>query len=210
MNYSFLHIKRSIIFLSLISFFSFSFSTSYLHGQTKVSKSKKEEKKSNFWADKMWYGGGFQINFGSYNSQGYQVSEFVFGLSPMAGYKVTKHLSVGPRLEYTLYVNRYNDGFNVQKVNASQYGGGVFTRMKFLKILFAHVEYDWLNNPTIYQGPNGLFTEHNWDPALLAGLGYNPSSDYGSYEFYILYDFLAPDDSPQVPIQYRVGFTYKF
>ena len=189
---------------------------STLSAQHKSSlKKKKTSKKENEYKlmDHLWFGGGFTLQFASQSlGNGVPGNLFYAGISPLAGYKVTKWLSFGPRLEYTYIGGRFDGGSDIWKLSTSNYSFGVFNRMKFLNVLFSHLEYT-KSRETFLTGfidaNNRLITAAEWRDHLYAGLGYNAGVVLG-YEFYVLYDFLAPEESVNLPIIFRIGLTYKF
>lgn len=177
-----------------------------------AAQSKKSSKKPKAeWTDQLWYGGGINLGFNSDFYNGFQTNLFTFGLSPMAGYKFNSFLSAGPRVSFDWTVAKFNDGFQVFRYNSVDYGVGVFTRAKFLRNFFAHVEYSQLNE-TYTTGNvinNKLETFRDWRDIFLIGVGYHSNSIVG-YEIYVSYNFLEEDDSFRVPIVYRAGITYRF
>lgn len=153
--------------------------------------------------DKLWYGGNFTLFFGSNG----QVSSFALGLAPMVGYKITPDFSIGPRVE-GVYNYFKVQGFNsVEKFNLFSFGFGPFVRHKFFNVIFAHAEYqlEFLQevigvngNPIKVNGTNSNF---------FVGLGYNA----GGGEILVLYNLLAQTQNTlNIPISFRFGFTYKF
>ncbi|MEP7195461.1 MAG: hypothetical protein ABI851_03015 [Saprospiraceae bacterium] len=177
-----------------------------------IETKKPEEKKENIWKDKMWYGGGINLQlYQAALSTNVVGNIFEFGVSPIAGYKVKNWWSVGPRIEISYVGGRFSNSPNVLKLNGFNYGFGAFTRLKFLKVIFAHIEYSTIS--TIYITGNvvnnRIETKREFKPHFLTGLGYNPTGLW-SYEFYIMYDFLSDPNSTQLPIQYRAGITYNF
>ena len=127
----------------------------------------------------------------------------------MVGYKVTENLSFGPRLELGFLSGRYDIGTKIVKNNSFNYGAGLFGRAKFFNVLFAHTEYGYLNQAVAYLVNGDIETERVGSDQFLLGLGYNSGYPFGS-EISILYDFLAPEDTIDLPIVFRFGFTYKF
>lgn len=189
---------KYLCLIFLINILSASIFSTEAFGQSRKSKKKEQTP----WTDKLWYGGGVNLNFGS---DAYR-SVFTFGVSPMAGYKLNSFLSIGPRISLDWTIARFNDGFNVYKYNSLDYGGGIFARAKFLNYFFGHVEYSQLN--VTYLDTNfEKFRE--WKDIFLLGLGYN-SGEIFAYEFYISYNFLEDQNSFDVPIVYRGGITYRF
>lgn len=160
------------------------------------------------FTDKLWYGGGFTLGFAGDNN----TSVFGLGISPMVGYKITEKLSIGPRVvvDYTMYKTRL--GGEVQRVDLVTYGGGVFGRFKAFRSIFAHVEYAVLNQAFPASNSfNDLVTFREVTNNFYIGAGYNSSVGGGlGYEILLLYNTLEPDDSIDLPIDFRIGFTWNF
>lgn len=175
-----------------------------------VKKAKKTKEKSE-WTKDLWYGGGINLGFSSDYYNGLQSNYFVFGISPMVGYKLNSVISVGPRISIDWTIAKFNDGFQSYKYNSVDYGLGVFARFKFLDNLFAHAEYSQLNETytTGYIVNNELEKFRQWRAIALLGLGYTTNQIW-SYEINVNYNFLEKDKSYRLPIIYRAGITYNF
>ena len=201
---------KKLLFVLLI----FGIFVSTINGQSRTRKSKKEAKKEEI-LEHLWYGGGFNLGFNR-TSLNNEVSgnTFFIGISPMVGYRVWRNLSFGPRLEFQYFTGRFEASGNspIFKYNTFTYGGGIFMRYKFLPILFTHIEYDYLSQEVgtnIDYARGRIETERFGESLLLMGLGYS-SGGILSTEIYLLYDVLAEDNTTNLPIQYRFGFTYNF
>lgn len=178
--------------------------------QTRSSRSKRPPEPEKIpLKDRLWYGGGFALGFYGGTISGIQSSEFFVGVSPMVGYKINDFLSFGPRLELNLLTGRYDLGRDVEKLTAFNYGAGLFTRARFFEVMFGHVEYGYINQAVPYFENGEIKTDRLGSDQFLLGLGYNSGYPFGT-EIYILYDFLAPEDTVNLPITFRFGFTYKF
>ncbi len=178
-----------------------------------ITKKKKPKIETNFWKEKMWYGGGFNLNFYStYLAANIPGNIFSIGISPIAGYKIKPWWSVGPRIEMGYLGGKFDYSPEILKLNGFNFGFGAFTRLKFAKVLFAHLEFSTISSLFLTGNiinNNKIETERQFREHTYLGLGYNPSSDF-SYEFYLLYDFNSDPNSTQLPIQYRAGITYNF
>ena len=168
----------------------------------------KELKDDLKFKDRLWYGGGVNLGFGS---TGYY-SVFSFGLSPMVGYKFTSDFSMGPRVGFTFNNYRYRNGSRIDKVATVDLAGGIFARYKFFNVVFAHAEFDL----TRYQYPTYNPVTDKLDKITvngrdaLVGLGYNSSmGDFGT-ELYLMYNLLADENLISQPFEFRFGVTYKF
>ena len=152
---------------------------------------------------RFWYGGGIGLNFGSgVNRFGQQTSQFNFSISPMVGFKITPEFSIGPRVELTYFHLRTGDGNNVQKANFFNYGIGAFTRYKLFQQFFAHAEYQIESSKL--DGINRRSTNN-----FFIGGGYTSGGQLG-YEVSILWNLIEEENSVDIPIDYRIAFTYNF
>jgi len=153
--------------------------------------------------DKLWFGGS--VNLFWVNQRSF--SQFLVGIAPMVGYKVTDKLSFGPRVEiqYTSYKIQTNSGS--QTLNNLNFGGFGFGRYKLFRQFFIHVETGFTTEPylTLNSVGDPEFIRELRQP-VLAGLGYSE----GGGEIYLLYDFNDPDSNTRFPFQYRFGFNYNF
>ncbi len=192
----------------------------------KKKKKKKTEQKmdSGFqWQRDLWFGAGGTLNFGGNNF----AREFIIGITPMVGYKVTPWLSAGPRFEVTYNTGRYDLGNGeITTLNMVDYGAGLFARAKSPFGIYAHVEYfvqgdefplntagtRLIGNDLPSIDLNGkIETDRESIDAAFIGLGYNSSgfSKWG-YEIQLNYNVLAPEDTVNLPIDLRFGVTYNF
>mgnify|MGYP006357295281 CR=1 FL=1 len=180
-----------------------------LEGHAQSRKAGKKD--SDFWRERVWFGGGFNLGFGSNFYNNLNSNIFGIGISPMAGYKFKPWLSAGPRLSIDFTTAKFSDARNVYRYTSVDYALGVFARAKFLQNFFVHAEYSQLNE-TYTTGlviNNELEKYREWRDIFLLGLGYSSRSEL-SYEIYISYDFLEDPNSFNVPIVYRFGITYRF
>ncbi|MCC6753840.1 MAG: hypothetical protein IT266_07660 [Saprospiraceae bacterium] len=169
------------------------------------------KKSSEFWRDKVWFGGGFNLGFGSNFYNNLNSNIFGIGVSPMAGYKFSSWLSAGPRFSIDFTTAKFSDAQNVYRYTSVDYALGAFARAKFFQNFFVHTEYSQLNE-TYTTGlviNNELEKYREWRDILLLGLGYSSGGEL-SYEVYICYDFLEDPNSFNVPVVYRFGITYRF
>lgn len=148
------------------------------------------EPKPNPWFVGGMIGGSFSNNGGS------------FEISPLVGYKVTENFHVGSRLTY-IY-SQYDYGGAIGKRKFNDYGGSLFARHRFLKMLFAHVEYEVLSieypaDPTtnIRKTINSLF---------IGGGLYQQMGGRGFATIAILYNLLETQYSPYSNPVIRIGF----
>src|SRR5688572_2720957 len=108
--------------------------------------------------DRAYLGLGFgglglgKNNFGSY---------FSIGLTPMAGYMLTKNLSTGLAFEYQY--TSYSD----IKAKIHQYGWYPFVRYNVYKMLFVQADYDWYSIPLYLNSDERVVLDR-----FFLGLGY--------------------------------------
>ena len=167
------------------------------------------EREPNGFGQQLWYGGSFNLGFSGGNFS----SVFQLGVSPLVGYKITEMFSVGPRiiLDYSLVSARVSNGSKKNKSTFS-YGAGLFARHKIFRQIFAHVEYEILNQAIPTLSFDDIVVLRRTQNNAYIGGGYNSGFPVG-YEILILYNFNETDNNfGQVtnPISIRIGFTYNF
>lgn len=160
--------------------------------------------------DRLWYGADITLNF--YSVQG--GNAFNAGIAPMVGYKITDALSFGPRVEILYHGERYNIGNGQDlKFNSTNYGLGLFSRLKVFDQYFLHAEYQSLNNEigtSVDFTTNTINTSRTWDDHLFIGGGYGASGGGIGFQVSILWDVLQEFTSQNIPLYYRMGINYKF
>ena len=147
------------------------------------------------WSDRLYFGGGFGLNSGTFQGIRYTY----IGLNPVIGYMVTPKFSMGTGLTWQRY--SYSD---FAKTKIDQYGISPFARRNFDQ-LFAYAEYNLLNTPTI-----NTTTRANFD-RLLLGLGYSqPIGTRSSVNAMALYDVLYDNQERAFasPWVFRVFFSF--
>ena len=96
-----------------------------------------EQNKPSF-TDKLVYGGGFGLQFGTLT---------LIDLSPVVGYRVTDRLETGIGLTYKYYrvKNRwYDNNGRGYDLKSNIIGGSVYVRYHVLKNVFVHTEFEQL------------------------------------------------------------------
>jgi hypothetical protein len=140
-----------------------------------------EKKKSKFDKSKLYFGGYANMSFGSYT---------VIGAQPLVGYKLTPKFSIGAKISYE-YIK---DKRYIEDYTTYNYGASIFSRLRILPSLYAHVEfssmsYDLYNS----EGEN----ERKWVPFLYVGGGYSQRITKNSWlNAQILFDVINSDNSP--------------
>ncbi len=160
------------------------------------------------FADNLWYGGGFNLGINGGTGQ----SAFGIGLSPMVGYKLGGPFSIGPRVavNYTHFRVRLPNN-QVAKANPVSWAAGVFGRIKFMRQIFAHVEYELAEDAFIgnITTANGIEIFRRQTGNTYIGLGYNSGGVFAS-DITLLYNVTPPPNELAPPFALRFGFTYKF
>ena len=175
--------KKIKILISLIVFSFFVASQGYAQYQNLGSASSSEVK-ANPWFVGGMIGGSFSNYGGS------------FEISPLIGYKITPDVHVGSRITY-IYSKYSGKSYN-------DFGGSIFGRYRFLKMLFAHVEYEVLSVEYLtYNYENDRRTINS----LFVGGGlYQSMGGRGFATIAILYNLLETEYSPYSNPVIRIGF----
>jgi len=205
--------KKLFLFSFLTLFFAAGFSLD-ADAQNRKKKKKKSSKTDQYFdeggfVNNLWYGGNFVLGFAG---QG-ESSQFSIGVTPMVGYKLVDDIiSAGPRIGviYTRLKGRGTDG-GIYSVNLPSYSAGAFARVKPLPNFFAHLEYEYESTKR-YGTIGGLlliengevFTANENRNNFYIGGGYNSGGLLG-YEIMILYNVNEPENTIDLPIDFRVG-----
>ena len=214
--------KKTVLVLALLVF------VGHLFAQ-RTGRADKYFEENGSLAGRLWYGGGFNLALagsGDYN-------QFVFGLAPMVGYKVTDDFSVGPRFGFDYQYVRgnaaafspsYSDpnsqfvGFTNEKKGTFSVSGGIFARYKAFRSFFAHLEFELQNRELfledsgylIYEtAPQQLLTIKETRENFYAGIGYTSGYPLG-FEMLLLYNFNTPENTIELPFDLRFGINYNF
>lgn len=170
----------------------------------KASKKEIRQQKLEKWA----FGGNFWLSFGT--------NSYV-EVSPIAVYKPTPRLMLGPGFTFIYEKNSYWGYETViygPKVMANY---ALFTNLnELLNInvghIVAHTEYELLNIERIYQSgqPGKVLKDGRiWVNTLLVGGGiYQPFGGRGGMSLIILFDVLENDFSPYSNPIFRLGFFF--
>jgi hypothetical protein len=124
-----------------------------------------------------YYGGSIGFSFGTYT----RVS-----IQPMFGYRITPKLSAGGRISYEYIKDKVGN----ETRSSHSYGGGVFSRYRFMRPAYAHVEFQAMSYDIVN-------ADREWVPFLLLGGGYvQPISKKSSAYVEVLFDVLQDENSP--------------
>ena len=202
----------------------------------KKGKKKKSSKTDEYFddsgfANKLWYGGtiGLPSFFG-----GGEYNIFTTGVAPMVGYKILGDIiSVGPRISVD-YLHVKGFAINEQngqivrdsrgnaiakKINTVSYSFGAFARAKISRAFFAHLEYENQHTKQIPVISSYLVFDPVEDKVLTSnvvrdnvyvGAGYSSGGGLWGYEILFLYNVNAPENTIDLPFNFRIGLTYKF
>ena len=209
--------KKLLVFGFLFAFLMTAFTVDLDAQYTRKRKKKKKtttQKNSEYFdesgqaiGDRLWYGADALINFGSFFGQ----SDFVWGIGPMVGYKITDNFSVGPRLSVLNTISKRNIGGIEQSINLLDFGGGIFARHKILGTYFIHAEFETLSEEfAAFDALGEIVTFREANPHYYLGGGYGAGNGTLGFSAYILWDFAEEFDSNNIPIVTRFGITYKF
>lgn len=206
--------------ITLLCFLAIAFVAAFTldaHAQRGKKKSSTDQyfDESGF-VNKLWYGGGFNLGYAGGNTQ----SQFVFGLSPMVGYKVLDDIvSVGPRVGFEYNHIRVQDfSGKIYKTSPLSYNLGIFSRIKAFPNFFAHFEYEYQNTESTDPNRNGyievdnngnIITERVPYDNVYVGAGYTSGGLWG-YEILLLYNVNQPNTTVESPFDIRIGITHKF
>lgn len=186
-------------------------------------------RKKGFDPQRLIFGGG--LGFG----MGYGIINF--GISPVAGYRLTDRFSAGIGLGYNYYRDKYGyNSYNLHSAAQKTFpltqhivSGSVWGRYLIIPNLFLQAEGE-LNNWDYYEfdGPT-QFDKDGWAvypknritvPSVLLGAGFRqPLGDFASIYVLLMYDvlqFSTLDEhsnklSPYADrLEYRIGFNIGF
>lgn len=177
MKIKFKKLMRSYSFLvSILLFFSF-LSDSYSQGAI--------EKKYRL-SDKVFFGGGIGLQFGSYTG---------VDISPMIGYRVFPNFQTGLKLTY-----QYYGGSDIEW-RQNVLGGSVFAQYILFDRIIAHGEYEVLNVRTDWDNRQYETQRRSYYSPLLGGGVYQKLGDRAAVMLLVLFDVSGSSNSPyQNPI----------
>jgi hypothetical protein len=146
--------------------------------------------------DRGYLGLGFGgLGLGRHSTLG---NYFSIGVTPMAGYMLTKNLSSGLAFEYQY--TSYSD----LKIKIHQYGWYPFVRYN-IRMFFIQADYDWYSIPTTVNSDERIILDR-----FFAGIGYSSKGRGSSaMNFLLSYDLLYTNTSPfSSPLSVRIFFTF--
>jgi len=182
----------SIILLLFISYCKGIYSQEFIQNEISTPNNKKH----SFKADRLFFGGGLGLQFGSIT---------VISIAPQVGYRFTDKFMAGFGVSYYYLSANQN-----QKFSTNIYGGSVFTSYAVLENLFVRAEYEVLNLESIYFNPYIYPQQKRFNiNSFLIGPGYRYAVGEHSYiNFMILWNLNETIYSPyQNPI-IRMNFEF--
>jgi hypothetical protein len=143
----------------------------------------KEKRDTRPLKDRIWFGGGLGLNFGSVTA---------IQIEPLVGYKVDQagKFSVGTGITYWYFSdNRYTPS-----VEYNAYGYRLFTRYRFIEQAYLHTEFLNLNAERYDDVTDDI--RRIWVPHLLVGGGYiQPIGEHSSFMVQVLFEVLQDPNS---------------
>jgi hypothetical protein len=148
-----------------------------------VQKEPPKEKDSRPLKDRIWFGGGVGLNFGSVTA---------IQVEPMVGYKVDPKgkFSLGTGFTYWYFSdNRY-----VPRIEYNAYGYRLFARYRVIEQAYLHGEFLHMNAERYIGIGEGV--QRIWVPHLLLGGGYRqPIGSNSSFTLQVLWEVLQDPQS---------------
>ncbi len=156
--------------------------------------------------EKLWYGGSFGLGFQSFDQQ----SSFLLALFPMAGYKFTEELSIGPRLGLTYqYIKTRAFNGEIYQFHPVELSGALFGRVKVFNQFFGHLEYELTSEKDVVYFSGIPEIIKSSDNNFYVGGGFSSGGPFAT-ELYLLYNVLQDANTLDVPFTIRFGFTWNY
>ncbi|NDK55431.1 hypothetical protein GWO68_05845 [Pontibacter sp. BT213] len=158
-----------------------------------------EEEEPQEFIDKLYFGGSFGLQFGSYTN---------ITLLPIIGYRVTDKFSVGTGIVYHFI----SDG----GVSLHNYGGRAFTQLEVVNIgdgaLLAHAEVEALSRQYLRVYPNYTYDKLRKTLVMpMFGVGYRQRiSEKASFDLLLLYNMNDDPVNPYSNPVIRAGINLPF
>jgi hypothetical protein len=156
-----------------------------------ISLAQEEALKQKFsLKDRIFTGGNMGLQIGN---------PTMIDISPLIGFKITKHASAGFGVTYLYY--KYNDNYYGSVYISNIYGGRIFAQHTIWKNIFAHAEYEVLNGEWL-QGSRYNIT------SVLIGAGFRQALFGRAYlNLTILWNLNNTYDSPYTNPIIRAGIS---
>ncbi|MFD2245078.1 outer membrane protein transport protein [Pontibacter ruber] len=160
-----------------------------------VEKQEDEFKEKVPLMHRLYWGGGFGLQFGTYTA---------VSLSPLVGYRVTEKFWLGGGVTY-----QYQGGEGISLQNV---GGKVYAQQEVYRNFLVHAEYEVLSVEYLTSYYNGYYEKDREVMSLpMAGLGYRQFlSNKVSSDILVLYNFNDEFPNPYSNPVIRVNFNFAF
>jgi len=151
-------------------------------------------KKPTTFTDKIFFGGGFGLQFGALTS---------IKINPEIGYRLTNKIDIGAGLYYLYLKNNY------YHITDKIYGGKLFSRFYITPNFFLTGEYETLNIAD-YDLYTGQYTGNRiFISGLPIGIGWRqPLGDKFAVMTTLMYNVLQNEKTPYSNPIFRVSFIY--
>lgn len=166
--------------------------------ETKTKSPEESTQKTSKKNDNVYYGLNATFSFGKYSFVGFE---------PLIAYKLLPKLSIGGKLSYEYFKNK---NYSPSR-EGSNYGISVFTRLRILRKLYAHLEFAEMNYKLF--NSTGESSSREWIPFLYVGGGISqPIAKNVSINAEVLWDILQNGKSPHKSIEpfFNVGIGVGF
>lgn len=143
----------------------------------------KPDKKAIPFKDRLWYGGGIGLSFGTITA---------VQLDPLVAIYLDRNrkfsTGLGPSYSY------FRDNRYVPAYEQSNYGYRIFSRYRVIEQAYLHAEFLHLNTQPFYNFDNHI--GRIWVPHLLLGAGYvQPIGGRSSFYLQVLFEVLQDPNS---------------
>jgi len=173
--------KKLLLILSLWLY------NSILFGQTDSRDTLNRDNKTPL-KHRIELGGNFGLQFG-------QVT--LIDVSPLIGYRLTEHITIGVGGSYMYFNDRY------YQMKSTILGGRAFGRYYIVKNIFLHAEYEVLNGDWLYDSKRFNIE------SVFGGGGFSQRIGANSYfTLVVLWNFNDSYYSPYYNPIFRGGFTF--
>ena len=143
----------------------------------------KEQGETRPFKDRIWFGGGLGLNFGSVTA---------IQIEPLVGYKIDQKgkFSVGTGFTYWYF----SDNRWVPKIEYNAYGYRLFSRYRVIQQAYLHGEFLHMNAERYIGLREGV--QRIWVPHMLVGGGYiQPIGARSSFTLQVLWEVMQDPNS---------------
>ncbi|MBI9068016.1 MAG: hypothetical protein JEZ09_12035 [Salinivirgaceae bacterium] len=153
-------------------------------------------KKKRQLSEKVFFGGGFGMQFGSVN---------VVEVSPMVGYKPIENLYFGLKGTYQYYKR------DIYNISTDIYGGSFFGLLSIFSNIAIYSEYEMLSLESSYFDFANMHTgkARFWEKSLLLGGGFvQPIGERSNMLLLVLWNLNDSPYSPYINPIIRITYLY--